>query len=136
MLPSCFLLKRTHIRNPSNQTKHTYQTQTCPTLSASPTPTRSALPSSPTPRRVPSSLPPTLSNLQETALLALLSQVRPVLTRLSLDSKTDIVPEGEKSTTQKASDTVSGSGKDAGKEGQSYLDSAKEAIGMGDSELP
>lgn len=37
--------------------------------------------------------------------------------------------EGDKSAFQKASDTVSGSGGDAGKQGESYLGQAQETLG-------
>lgn len=37
---------------------------------------------------------------------------------------------------QKASDTVSGSGNDAGKEGQSILDKAKDTLGMSTTTPP
>lgn len=88
-------------------------------------PTRLSLRSSQTARSPPSSRHKAQSRALQTPSPALSSQVGSDNTqtpRLVLTSRT----EGEKGLGQKASDTVTGSGGDASKEGESYLKQAQD----------
>lgn len=88
-------------------------------------PTRSSPPSSLIPRSLPSSRHRTQLRAPQTPLPALFSQVGNNFTQLYGAILISHI-EGEKGLGQKASDTVTGSGGDASKEGESYLKQAQD----------